>query len=66
MDELAELTVDDAFVESRIDAYKTIGAMGNPGLGSYDEPLAELSAWIEQQRRAMSDARHRLRAPLNI
>jgi len=64
MEDLAELTVDEEFIETRIDAYKTLGSMGNPGLESYDEPLAELSKWIESQRKAMSDTRDRLRAPL--
>ena len=64
--ELANLTVDDAFVTSRIDAYQTIGSMGNPGLERYDTPLTELATWIAEQRESLGDTFDRLRGPLPI
>jgi argininosuccinate lyase len=66
MADLAGLTVDDSFIESRIDAYKTLGSMGNPGLGRYEEPLAELSAWLKKQRAQMLETRARLREPISF
>jgi argininosuccinate lyase len=66
MADLADLTVDDSFIESRIDAYKTLGSMGNPGLDRYEVPLAELSAWLKEKRAQTVDTRARLREPLRF
>jgi argininosuccinate lyase len=65
MADLDALTVDDSFIESRIAAYKTIGSMGEPSLDCYDEPLAQMANWIEEQRHKASDSRSRLRGPLS-
>jgi argininosuccinate lyase len=64
MADLEDLTVDNSFIVSRVDAYKTLGSMGNPGLNNYDEPLAELLVWIEEQHKTISDSRSRMREPL--
>jgi argininosuccinate lyase len=66
MVDLESLTVDESFVESRIDAYRTMGSMGNPSLESYEEPLAELSSWVEDHKAAQRNARDRMRGPLTF
>ena len=66
MAELANLTIDDAFVMSRIDAYQTIGSMGNPCLERYEEPLAELATWVAEQRASLANTFARLRGPLTV
>jgi argininosuccinate lyase len=46
MTQLEGLEVDPEFINIRIDAYRTIGSMGNPGLDRYQEKLTELEDWI--------------------
>ncbi len=66
MAELEELAVDDSFIDSRIDAYKTLGSMGDPGLDKYEEPLAELSAWVKMQQASVEETRTRMREPIAL
>jgi len=63
--ELADVTVDEAFVTSRIDAYHTIGSMGNPGLERYVEPLANLAVWVAGERATLDNTFARLRGRLS-
>ena len=64
--ELDSTTIDEAFVTARIDAYQTIGSMGNPGLDLYKQPLTDLSAWVAEQRTLLANSFARLRGPLTI
>jgi argininosuccinate lyase len=64
MAELEGLEIDPAFVAERIDAYRTVGSMGNPGLERYREPLAELAAWIADRQEQLQRVEERLRSPL--
>jgi argininosuccinate lyase len=66
MAELNSVTIDDAFVNARIDAYQTIGSMGNPGLDRYEEPLAEVAAWVAGQQASLANTFARLRGPLTV
>jgi argininosuccinate lyase len=64
MKELEGLDVDEEFVVSRIDAYQTLGSMGNPGLERYEGPLSEFGSWIDEERALLRQTYHRLREPL--
>jgi argininosuccinate lyase len=64
MSELGDLTIDAEFIASRIDAYVTLGSMGNPGLDRYVEPLVELASWAGERRERHTKAIKRLRGPL--
>ena len=62
--ELEDLAVDEKFVRNRIDAYRTIGSMGKPGLDLYTTLLADLSRWVGEQQRRQNETFERLRRPL--
>ncbi|MFC1639889.1 argininosuccinate lyase [Gemmatimonadota bacterium] len=66
MAELDSATIDDAFVTARIDAYRTIGSMGNPGLDRYEEPLSNLAAWVAAEQASLANTFARLRGPLTV
>jgi argininosuccinate lyase len=66
MTDLADLKVDNSFIDSRIDAYKTIGSMGNPCLERYEQPLAEFASWVEDQREALGSTYSRLRESITF
>jgi argininosuccinate lyase len=64
MAEFEGLEIDLEFVAERIDAYRTVGSMGAPGLERYRGPLAELATWIADRKRHLERVEERLRAPL--
>jgi argininosuccinate lyase len=66
MADLTDLRVDERFVDSRIDAYRTLGSMGDPGLERYVEPLLALSVWMSEQRAHLQNVYSRLRGPLSV
>ena len=54
MDDLASITVDKEFIEKRIEAYATIGSMGQPALNELAERLetaySTAKAWEEKEK----------------
>ena len=66
MAELDNLTINEEFIESRISAYQTLGAMGNPGLERYSTPLTEFEEWLLDRREKNEGVLERLRKPLQL
>jgi argininosuccinate lyase len=64
MAELEGLTINEDFVASRIDSYRSLGSMGNPGLDRYQERLTELGSWFETGRKRAEAMTRRLSEPL--
>jgi len=62
LEELEGVTIDRTFVQGRIDAYTTLGSMGNPGLDLLEDRLVLLTAWIQGERRAREQMLDRLGA----
>jgi argininosuccinate lyase len=65
MAELDGLVIDEAFIAGRIDAYRTIGSMGNPCLDAYVEPLNDFAGWLKQREEQITAMEQRLRQPVS-
>lgn len=63
MEQLSRLQIDESFVDARIDVYKTLGSMGNPGLERHGVMLTELREWLSAQRRSIAETNDKLRNP---
>lgn len=64
MGELEDLEVDAAFVQGRIDAYRTLGSMGDPGLDRLETRCTNTTAWTERMWQRVRETEDRLRGPL--
>ncbi len=64
MARLDRVKVDAAFVADRVDAYKTLGSMGDPGLDRLEVLCGNTTAWTERMWQRVRESQDRLGKPL--